>query len=167
MTHQFCNKYVTFIVSTDIQSKQQRPKVQTAVQVGWACGDASCNEVSSCSSSVSNKRKLMTVWLLGDAIHEAFTWLALKHMANGEQISTEVLLSLQTFDHNGKKRTTKKKSVTDWTTLQSKPLKSHSAWLSANPEIAYNIFLTNNNLVCVNQIMTVSVIALHNENDLN
>lgn len=115
MTHQFCNKYVTFIVSTDIQSKQQRPKVQTAVQVGWACSDASCNvsdEVSSCSSSVSNKRKWMTVWLLGDAIHEAFTWLALKHMANGEQISTEVLLSLQTFDHNGKKEQQKK--ISDW-----------------------------------------------------
>ncbi len=102
MTHQFCYKYVTFIVSTDIQSKQQRPKVQTAVQ--WAgLAVTSCNvsdEVSGCFSSVSNTSKWMTVWLLGEAIQEAFTWLGLKHMANGEQISSDVLLSIQTFDHN-------------------------------------------------------------------
>lgn len=30
-----------------------------------------------------------------------------------------------------------KKSVTDWTTLKSKPLKSHSVWLSANPEVMW------------------------------
>lgn len=65
----------------------------------------------------------------------------------------------------------KNKKMNDWlnqiTEQTFKKLQRMTFSKSRGDVIACNIFLMNNNLVCVNQIMTVSVIALHNENDLN
>lgn len=88
-------------------------------------------------------------------------------MANCEQISTEVPLSLQTFDHNEKK---KGYLCLIEPRYWAKPLKSYSACLQRVPswsDCMLQFSYKQQPGLCRNQIMTISVITLHNENNLN